>query len=306
LSDELFAMVRRDELWVRGTLDESRRSQGQAIPRGREIIARDRIDDRDLADKLRKDCDAEMDRLQRATASLKDARVRGIVTATNTELESTITVTMDGISVVTSPDDVAADHAALRHLRRPPTAPPPARPLPIVWRNGSAAVLLHEAIGHAAEHAHATLEWPRWLRARDVARDGRTANLIEGQPPSALRRQSFRDVPLQRMTHLHFEQAGAPFELPANRIEVFLISSGTYEPLSQTISIDVAVADWIVAKKTQRIHPFVLRASRNDVARALIGATGDPIRYPGVICSREGQELYVGSRAPVMLTAVMT
>jgi hypothetical protein len=298
-------MVRRDELWVRGTLDESRVSQGQAVARGREIIARDRIDDRDIADKLRNDCDAEMDRLRRLTASLKDARVRGIVTSTNAELESTITVTMDGISVVTSPDDVAADYAALRRLRRPPTAHPPARPVPIVWRNGSAAVLLHEAIGHAAEHAHATLEWPRWLRARDVARDGHVANLIEGQPPSALRRESFRDVPLRRMTHLHFEQIGAPFELPANRIEVFLISSGTYEPLSQTISIDVAVADWVSAKKTQRMPPFALRASRKEVARALIGATGDPIRYPGVICSREGQELYVGSRAPVMLTAVL-
>jgi hypothetical protein len=59
----------------------------------------------------------------------------------------------------------------------------------------------------------------------------------------------------------------------------------------------------VVEKKTQRIPPFALRASRREVAQALIGATGDPIRYPGVICSREGQEIYVGSRAPVMLTA---
>src|SRR5882762_5993604 len=112
-------MVRRDELWVRGTLDESRLSQGQAIARGREIIAHDRIDDSDLADKLRGECDAEMDRLRRATAPLKDARVRGIVTATLSELESTITITMEGVSVVTSPDDVAADYAALRRLLRP-------------------------------------------------------------------------------------------------------------------------------------------------------------------------------------------
>ena len=71
-------------------------SQGQAIARGREIIARDRIDDRDLAEKLRAECDAEMDRLRRATASLTDARVRGIVTATNSELESDGRV-LDGI-----------------------------------------------------------------------------------------------------------------------------------------------------------------------------------------------------------------
>jgi predicted Zn-dependent protease len=295
-------MVRRDELWVRGTLDESRLSQGQAIARGREIIARDRIDDRELADKLRKDCDAEMDRLRRATTPLKDARVRGIVTVTSSELESTITITMDGVSVVTSPEDVAADYAALKRLLRPPTAPPPARRLPIVWRNGSAAVLLHEAIGHAAEHAHASLDWPRWLRGRDEARDGRVANLIAKESPAALRRESFRDVPLRRMTHLHFEQDGAPFELPANRIEVFLVSGGTYEPLSESISIDVAIADVVTAKKTQRVAPFVLRASRREIAKALVGATGDAIRYPGVICSREGQELYVGSHAPMMLT----
>src|SRR5205823_4721362 len=118
----------------------------------------------------------------------------------------------------------------------------------------------------------------------------------------ALRRESFRDVPLRRMTHLHFEQIGAPFQLPTNRIEVFLVSGGTYEPLSESISIDIAVADLVTPKKTQRIAPFAVRASRKEVARALIGAAGDPIRYPGVICSREGQEIYVGSDAPVMVT----
>ena len=29
---------------------------------------------------------------------------------------------------------------------------------------------------------------------------------------------------------------------------------------------------------------------------------GPPLRYPGVICSREGQELYVPSFAPLMVT----
>ena len=192
-----------------------------------------------------------------------------------------------------------------KRLLRPPTAPPPTRPLPIVWRNGSAAVLLHEAIGHAAEHAHATLDWPRWLRGRDVTRDGRVANLIAGECPAALRRESFRDVPLRRMTHLHFEQTGAPCEMPRSRLEIFLVSGGTYEPLSESISIDVAVADLVSGKETQRIAPFVMRASREKVARALLGASGDSIRYPGVICSREGQELYVGSHAPVMLTAAL-
>jgi len=296
-------MVRRDELWVRGVLDESRFTQGQALTRGREIFARDSIDDRTLRGELRAACDAEMDRFYRSIESLKNARVRGIVTATTGGLESTITITVDGISVVTTPDDVISDHQALERLLRPPAAPPPARSMPIVWRNGSAAVLLHEAIGHAAEHAHTPLTWPRWLRARDITPEGRSADLIAGEVPMAIRRESFRDVPLRRMTNLVFEQVRAPWATPARRIEVFLVSGGTYEPLTETISIDIAIADLVRGKKRERVAPFTIRASRAAIARALIGAKGKPVRYPGVICSREGQELFVGSHAPVMVTS---
>jgi hypothetical protein len=296
-------MVRRDELWVRGALDESRYSQGQAAERGMEIVASDTIDDRGLRDRLLQDCDAEMDRLRRAVKTLQDARVRGVVTAATSGLESTVTITIEGVSVVSSPDDAAADHDALKGLLRPPAIPPPARPLPVVWRNGSAAVLLHEAIGHAAEHAHAPLQWPRWLRAHDITRDGRSADLIAGQAPIAFRRESFRDVPLRRMTNLVLEQVRAPFDLPARRIEVYLVSGGRYEPLTETISIDVEIADLVSGRKVQHVQPFTIRASRSAIAYALIGASGDPIRYPGVICSREGQELFVGSHAPVMVTA---
>ena len=295
-------MVRRDELSVRGNLVESRSSQGQAVTRGREIVARDRIDDAGIADKLRLDCETAMERARRVTASLTNARVRTIVTATQSEIESAITITVGGVSVVTSPDDALSDYEMLRKLVATPSAPPPARPMPIVWRNGSAAVLLHEAIGHAAEHAHAPLAWPRWLRGVDIATGGAIADLIAGESPAAFRRESFRDIPLRRMTHVRFEQHGAPFRLPGERIEVFLVSGGTYEPLSEMVSIDVAVADHVDGKKTRRVAPFTLRASRAKVARALAGASGDPIRYPGVICSREGQELYVASHAPVMLT----
>ena len=48
---------------------------------------------------------------------------------------------------------------------------------------------------------------------------------------------------------------------------------------------------------------LTIRATRSDIARSIVGATGDPIRYPGVICSREGQELFVGSYAPLIVTA---
>ncbi len=315
-------MVRRDELWMHGVLAEARSSHGQAVKSGNAIVARDAIEDQALGRKLRDSCDAGMDRLHRAIGPMREARVRGVVTAwaevrgTDTlvgaaqtgmsvpqKVESTITIRIDGFSIVTTPEAAATDYDALKRLLAPHTAPPPPRPLPIVWRNGSAAVLLHEAIGHAAEHRHKPLSWPRWLRARDVAGDGKSADLIAGELPLAIRRESFRDVPLRRMTDLVIEQERAPFELPHERIEVHLVSNGAYEPLTEMIAIDVVVADLVTRDAARRLSPFAVRASRSAIVGALVGATGDPIRYPGVICSREGQELFVGSHAPVMVTS---
>jgi hypothetical protein len=67
------------------------------------------------------------------------------------------------------------------------------------------------------------------------------------------------------------------------------------------VTIDVAVADLVSPKNGAR--RAVYSAGVTKRSHALIGATGDPIRYPGVICSREGQEIFVGSHAPVMLTS---
>ncbi len=308
---DYFAIVRRDELWVRGAIHESRISQGQAIARGREIVGRNVIDDATLQKRLHETCNAEMERLHRVIVPMRDARVRGVVTATTEHLESTVAITVDGVSIVTATDAAMDDYQALKRLIRPPATrrPPPAarRPppngLPLVWRNGSAAVLLHEAIGHAAEHGHAALDWPRWLRARDVSRDGRSADLLSGEMPLATRRESFRDVPMHRMTNVVIEHVEAPFELPDQRIEVYLVAGGAYEPMTETVTIDVAIADLFTNGEAHRIPRFVIRASRLAVSRALMGASGDPLRYPGVICSREAQELFVASHAPVMLTA---
>ena len=51
------------------------------------------------------------------------------------------------------------------------------------------------------------------------------------------------------------------------------------------------------------LAPFQIRVPRERVARAIVGASGEPLRYPGVVCAREGQELVVGSFAPLMITA---
>ncbi len=297
-------MGRRDELWVRGTLREERRGEGEAIVRGEAIAARNGIVDASRLAALREACDAEIERLHAAITPLRGARIRGMVTASTDGIESTVTVTVDGVSIVSTPATVGPDCAALRQLLAPRTAArPPTGPLPIVWRNGSAAVLLHEAIGHAAEHGHRSVSWPSWLRVRDVAGNGRSADLLAGEPPVAFRRESFRHVPLKRMTTLVASHRRAPFKLPAERIEVHLIAAGAYEPLNETITIDVAVADLVNGEDVRRIPRFALHASRSAIADALEGAIGETIRYPGVICSREGQELFVASHAPVMITA---
>src|ERR1043165_2477137 len=149
--------------------------------------------------------------------------------------EATMSVEIGGISIVTTPEFVAED---VQLLRQPP-APRPLRPAPCVWHHGSAAVLLHEAIGHPRELGMPEIEWPSWLRV---------------DCPMAMRRASFSDVPLRRMTRV----VGAP--------------------------------------------GFTVRATRAKFAAALPGARGEPLRYPGVVCSREGQELVVGSFAPLLVT----
>ena len=285
-------MVRHDELWVDGRLAESRVNYGEAIERGARISARNRISDRASHSLLQRQCEEALTRIHRPIAAMSDARVRCVVTATAEHLEVTIAITTGGISVVSTPETLFYDYELLKSARNPKAhRAPGARHF--IWRNGSAAVLLHEAIGHAAEHGHAPLTWPSWLRVRDAARDGRVANLLAGDRPAAMRRESFRDVPLCRMTNLIVEQRGAPFETPEDAIEIQLVAGGAYEPLTESVTVHVAVSD---------AGPFTIHAPRSAIARSLIGAQGNPVRYPGVICSREGQELYVGSHAPLIVT----
>jgi hypothetical protein len=301
---EFFAMASRDELWSRGALVETRLTHGQAHQSGTEIVASDAFDDRRLRDELRRACDAG-GTIRGDIARLTDARIRMVTTATyggSVSVQTTIVVTIADVSVVTTPQNLSSDHAALARLLAPAATRTPDRPWPIVWRNGSGAVLLHEAAGHAAEHQHPPLSWPRWLRARDEAAAG-SADLLAGELPRAVRRESFRDVPLPRMTSVKVEQDRAPFELPTRRIEVHLVSGGAYEPLTESVTIRVAIADLVQNDRPRRLTPFTIRASRQAIARALVGAQGRPQRYPGVICSREGQELFVASHAPLLLMA---
>lgn len=204
-----------------------------------------------------------------------------------------MTITIGGVSIV------GRDAGVLRRALEIPKSVD-RTDLPIVWRDGSAAVLLHEAVGHAAEHEAAPLTWPSWLRVNDVPQfafddagnAAKAANLM-AEPPGCLRRESFRDVPLRRMTNVLVRQTRAPFALPAKSIDVHLVAGGAYDPLTDVVTIHVAVSS---------AGAFTFRRTRAEVAKSLLGAKGAPVVYPGVICSREGQELAVGSAAPVMVT----
>ena len=114
-------MVRRDELWVRGVLDESRVNSGEALERGKEIVARNRIGDPALHARLRDACEEELERVARSVAGMREARVRAVVTATTEDFESTVAITVDGVSIVTPHQNAIADYERLKSLLKPGT-----------------------------------------------------------------------------------------------------------------------------------------------------------------------------------------
>lgn len=281
-----YAAAVRDEVWSHGVRIESRLAHGQALHDGRTIRATDAADEELVARVT-----ARMPALRTRIRDLGDARVRLVAEASKEDRETvdgepveaeTITVMIDGVSIVTTREHIENDVHELRRLLALPTTddPPPAA---LLWRNGSASVLLHEAVGHAAEHGHEAIAWPEWLQV---------------DAPLRSRRASFRDVPMLRMTTLTASQTNAPFDVPDHVLEIHLVAGGAYEPLTELVTLQIAVATF----RGARVPPFTLARTRRQVADSLAGAAGAPLRYPGVICSREGQELVVGSLAPLLVT----
>ena len=263
-----FRIATRDELWSHGRLLESRLSHGEAIEDEHGILASDARDDSLVAIAER-----ELERLRDAMP--RDARVRLVAEASTDGITATMTIRRGALSIVTDGEHAQIDDALLLQSPLPAPRGEGQGEGPILWKNGTAAVLLHEALGHPAEHNHPPIAWPSWLHVDLGLRN---------------RRATFRDIPLLRMSHVKVTHTNAPFEVPDNAIEVELIAGGHYEPLTETVTLQIAVPR------------FEFKATRQQIAQSLIGATGDPIRYPGVICSREGQELIVPSFAPLMVT----
>ena len=275
-----FAIATREELWSRGVLVESRLSHGEAVMRDGTIDARDARDDELVAA-----CDARLESLRGAPD------VRLVVSARRVE----------GM-VLVSATSIVKDEPFIVH-RSSFIAPS------ILWLHGTASVLLHEAAGHAAEHGAAPVAWPAWLRVTDepdfalddVGEPTGVADLLR-EPPRAYRRESFRDVPLRRMSKVVVRAENAPFAVPARRVEVTKVEGGHYEPLTDVVSLFVTGATLVDGDARSPLAPFVLSESRERIARALAGASGEPEQWRDVVCSREGQEVVVGSFAPLVLT----
>jgi hypothetical protein len=280
----LFSIAAREELWSGGVLIESRASHGRARCRGNEIDAA-AIADPELIARV----ESKMDSLRQ---SARDGRVRVVASARRV-------------------NDYAREEGAI--LRPSPRrsgekVPKADEGLPILWKNGSASILLHEAAGHASEHGHQSI-WPAWLTIHDepdfliddANEPTRIADLMN-EPPACSRRKSFNDIPLKRMTTLIARQRNAPWSLPEERIEIDRIDGGAYEPLTGIVTLNIAVADLVRKTEITPLQTFRIEVHRDRVAQSLLGATGDPLAYEGVVCAREGQELVVGSFAPLMLT----
>ena len=290
-----FAHAVREELWSRGRLIESRLDHGEAHQDETGIVATDARDDALVAA-----CERELDRLRAVVPP--DAIVRLVAESGTDGTSSAMTVRIGPLSIVTTSEHLDEDLALLRRCAAlqqraasqqsatersaalQAAGPPASSRPPMLWLHGSASILLHEAVGHALEHGHAPLAFPDWLHV-DI--------------PLGMRRATFRDVPLTRMTHVNASQSGAPFVLPPDLIEIHLVDGGAYEPLTETVIIRIAAA----MRNGQPVAPFTITTHRDAIR--FLGAEGHPVRYPGVICSREGQELVVGSCAPTLLTELV-
>ena len=268
-----FAHAVREELWSRGRLLESRLSHGEAREDEEGILATDARDDALVANAER-----ELERLREV---MPEGFTLRLVAESRTDGTSgTITVRQGALSIVTTPEHIEEDLALLRGAASRSAgvqpAAPPASSRPFLWQNGSAAVLLHELLGHPLEHGVEPLALPAWLHA---------------EIPLTMRRSTFRDIPLLRMQHVRVSQTNAPFEVAPDVVEIALIDGGTYDPLTDAVMLRVA---------SSSIGAFTIHEPRRRFV--FTGARGEPVRYPGVVCSREGQELVVGSFAPPILT----
>jgi hypothetical protein len=332
--DHLFASATRDETWTlaRGgiTLLEEKYERGLArthVARGGfEIEASDHFGakEKDIADALDRSLAEPMDEMVAECDEGVPLRIRSIresrylrsdsVEKLSTTSALTIT-TAANRSVITTPQLLHQHLQLLLSLADAEEEVTDYRAVPMEWSNGTAAVLLHEAIGHPAQHG-AGGTWPQWLSAADepgsnpfgemsVDDCGIPAQSVElngARPLLPWRRTSYRDAPLRRMSNLVIRAHGVSALPPARRLIVRLVAGGHYDPLTDRVSLVVSSSEMVDGASRRVLAPFTVHESRSAIAEALLGSLGSPMVYPGVACFDEGQRVFAGSSAPPLIT----
>jgi len=221
------------------------------------------------------------------------------------------------ISITTTPETLSADCIQLASILKALPAGEMPADIPLLWRGGSASVLFHELIGHRSQAGLPSMEWPPWLTVSDqpfaeglgrmivddTGASPRAAILTSGQELQCRRRMTFRDLPLVRMTNLICETAGLPLRVPEQRIEIWLVDHGSYDPDLDRISLNIALADHLDGSTRRRLAPFRFESGAESIVSALLAGRGPLTRYPGVVCGDEGQRIPVGSWSMELLTA---
>jgi hypothetical protein len=180
----------------------------------------------------------------------------------------------------------------------------------VLWRGGSGAVLIHEALGHPAERG-VFANWPAWLevsdepswRLDDTAQKVATRILTRGEEPASLRREDFRATPLRRMSKLVVSAKSPAQQLPDPRIEIWMVGGGSWDRLTDSVDLFITLGYLVEGDRKRVLRPFRLSVDRLEIPRRILGAFSEPSIYPGVICGDDGQRLMVGSVAPDLLLA---
>lgn len=229
-----------------------------------------------------------------------------------------VALSMNGMSIVATPQSMEADLATLVDLAgREPVENVEAGSLPLAWQNGSAAVLLHEAVGHPAERGLFASTIPSWLRVDDAPSSGElvimtiddvgaavsTRELTSRRRPTALRRWSHRDIPARRLTNLLVRGSGPGLtKLPATRVDVLLVAEGYWDPSNDTVGVRIVAADLVDGRHRLPLEPFFYTTQRESLFPLMAGWFGESVRHPGVLCGDEGVPLPVGSASVGILT----
>ena len=340
LPDHLYLSHRRDTSWrVRAghaELYEQRSDHGQAVGVTRhgtlKIEASDNFHHR-LTDTFTAPMDVDLgsspephvllNRIIGALPRTELAEIRTVSTKRYVESETDREMWQDEFATVRIPwedrdlsitTDAGNAETHLAMLRRSvellETAEADLASCPVLWRGGSGAVLMHEALGHPAERG-VFGKWPEWLEVTDepssqlddTAKRATRRILTRGEGPASLRREDFRAAPVRRMSNLVVHARVSEERLPDPRIEIWLVGGGSYDPLTDSIDLFITLAHLVEGSRARLLRPFRLTADRLELPRRLLGAYSEAAVYPGVICGDEGQRLIVGSVAPDLLVA---